>query len=73
MEKLMELLKNCCPEVEFEGEERLITDKVIDSVDLVAIISDIEEDFGITISMEEIVPENFESVKAMWKLIQRLS
>lgn len=69
----MELLKNCCPEVEFEGEERLITDKVIDSVDLVAVISDIEDEFGISISMEEIVPENFESVEAMWKLIQRLS
>lgn len=73
MERLMELLKNCCPEVEFEGEERLITDKVIDSVDLVAVISDIEDEFGISISMEEIVPENFESVEAMWKLIQRLS
>ncbi|MDD6058000.1 MAG: acyl carrier protein [Clostridiales bacterium] len=72
MEKLMELLKNCCPEIQFEGEERLITDNVIDSVDLVGVISDIEDAFGISISMEEVVPENFDSVDAMWSMIQRL-
>ena len=73
MDKLKELLKNCCPEIIFEGEDQLITNKLIDSIDLVAIISEIEDAFNINISMEEIIPENFDSIEAMWEMIQRLS
>ena len=73
MERLIELLEKNCPDIQFEGEEKLLTDKVIDSIDLVAVISDIEDEFGINIAMEEIVPENFDSVDAMWQMIQRLS
>ena len=72
MEELIGLLKNCCPTVNFEAEKELVTGKVIDSMDLVSIISDIEEEFGISIEMEKIEPENFNSVEAMWKLIQSL-
>ncbi len=72
MEKLMELLTNCCPAVDFTADARLVTDKLIDSVDLVSIISDIEDAFDVNIDMEKIVPENFDSAEAMWELIQSL-
>jgi acyl carrier protein len=72
MEKLYELLKNCCPTVDFQNESGLVTNKVIDSMDLVAIISDIEEEFDVSIEMDKIEPENFDSAEAMWKLIQSL-
>lgn len=72
MERLYEVLKNCCPTVDFEGEKKLVTDGVIDSVDLVSVISDIEEEFDISIDMENITPENFDSVEAMWALINRI-
>lgn len=72
MEKLYELLQNCYPTVDFMKEKSLITDKVIDSIDLVSIISDIEDEFGISIEMEQIEPENFDNVDAIWELIQKL-
>lgn len=72
MEKLLELLSNCCPTVNFEEEKELITGKIIDSVDLVSIISDIEEEFDVSIDMDEIKPENFDSAEAMWNLIKSL-
>lgn len=72
MEKLIEVLSNCCPTIDFTNEKNLITDKVIDSMDLVAIISDIEDEFGISIGMDKIVPENFDSAEAMYQLIQSL-
>ena len=73
MEKLKEVLSACCPNIDFENETELITSKVIDSVDLVAIVSDLEDEFGITISMEELTPENFDSIAAIWNMIQRLN
>lgn len=73
MERLMEVLSECCPDIDFEVEKELITGKVIDSVDLVAVVSDIEDEFGISIPMEELVPENFDSIEAIWKMVQRLA
>lgn len=72
MEKLFEVLENCCPAVDFKTETKLVTDKVIDSMDLIAIISDIEEAFDVSIEMDKVEAENFDSVQAMWKLIQSL-
>lgn len=72
MEKLLEILSNCCPTVDFENEKNLVTDKIIDSVDLVSIISDIEDEFDISIEMDNIDAENFDSVEAIWKLIESL-
>lgn len=72
MDKLFEILQNCCPTVDFKTEKNLITGKVIDSIDLVSIISDIEDEFDISIEMEQIEPENFDDVDAIWKLIQKL-
>jgi len=73
MEKLYELLGNCCPTVDFKLENKLVTNKLIDSMDLISIISDIEEEFGISIEMDKIEPANFDSAEAMWKLIQSLT
>lgn len=72
MEKLCELLENCCPAIDFKTETRLVTNKVIDSVDLISIISDIEEEFDVSIEMDQIEPANFDSAQAMWELIQSL-
>lgn len=72
MEKLYELLENCCPAIDFKTETRLVTNKVIDSVDLISIISDIEEEFDVSIEMDQIEPANFDSAQAMWELIQSL-
>lgn len=72
MEKLMEILTNCCPAVDFNAGAKLVTEKIIDSVDLVSIISDIEDAFNVNIDMDRIVPENFDSVEAIWELIQSL-
>ena len=72
MEKLLELLKKNCPTVDFENSQNLISEKVIDSMDLLAIISDIEEEFGISIELDRIDPENFDSATAMWKMITEI-
>lgn len=72
MEELLEILQELHPEVDFEVEEHLVDNKILDSFDIVSIISEIAEQFDVTISAEHILPENFNSAKALYELIQQL-
>ncbi|HJA11699.1 MAG TPA: acyl carrier protein [Candidatus Mediterraneibacter merdipullorum] len=72
MEALMEILENLHPEIDFNTCETLIDDNLIDSFDIVTIISEINEEYDVVIPAEEIVPDNFNSAKALYALIQRL-
>ena len=72
MEKLLELLKGIRPDVDFENETALIDDGILDSFDVVSIISEIDDVFGVQIRINELDPENFNSAEAIWNLIQKL-
>lgn len=72
MEKLLELLRSFNSSISENMEKRIVTDGVIDSVDIVSLISELEEEFDISIPMEDVVEENFDSVNAIWAMINRL-
>ena len=72
MDQLLELLKDVNEDVDFTAQNAIIDDEVIDSLDLTGLIADIEDSFDIEIGMNDIVPENFNTVDAMWAMIQRL-
>ena len=72
MEELLEILSDLHPEVDFETCGSLIDDKILDSFDIVSIISEINDQFDITISAEKITPDNFNSAKAIYALIREL-
>lgn len=72
MDKIIEILEGMHPEVDFNTCNTLIDDKIIDSFDIVTLISELSEEFDISIPVEEIIPENFNSVKAIHALIERL-
>ncbi|MBO7336928.1 MAG: acyl carrier protein [Lachnospiraceae bacterium] len=72
MERLLEILSELHPDIDFETEEHLIDDVIIDSFDIVTLISEIQEEFDVTISAKDIIPENFNSAKAIWELIERI-
>ena len=72
MNELLEALKRANPKIDYESSDKLVTDKVIDSIDMTSILAELEETFDIEIDMEYIVPENFDSVEAMWKMVQEL-
>ena len=73
MTELLEILENLHPEVEFETCTTLIDDKILDSFDIITIISEINEEFDVVIPAEEIVPENFNSAQALHELVTRLA
>ncbi len=72
MEQLLEILRNLHDDVDFETEERLIDDGILDSLDIVTLIAEISDRFDVTITARDIVPENFNSAQAMADLIRRL-
>lgn len=74
MEKqdLIDILKEIHPEVDYETEKNLIDSKIFDSMDIVMLISEIADSFDIKIPANEIVPDNFNSAEALFRLIQEL-
>ncbi|MCI8429211.1 MAG: acyl carrier protein [Lachnospiraceae bacterium] len=72
MEALMEVLSALKPEIDFEREKELIDEGLLESFDVITLIAEIEEQFGIEIPAEEIVPENFNSAEGIWNLCERI-
>ena len=72
MEELLNILNELHPDVDFTTQENLIDDMILDSLDIVRLISEISEVFAVTITAKDIVPDNFNSAKALYELIQRL-
>jgi len=72
MEALLKILKSMHPEVDFTAEDDLIGNGVLDSLDIVTLITEINAEFDISIPAEEIMPENFNSAEAIYALISRL-
>ncbi|HJA65312.1 acyl carrier protein [Lachnoclostridium sp. An169] len=72
MEKLMNILNEIDDSIDFASEERLIDDQLLDSFGVITLVAELEEAFDITIEASEMVPENFNSAAAMWKMVTRL-
>lgn len=72
MEELLKLLSEIRPDVDFENETALIDDGILDSFDVVSIISELDDVFGVQIRITELDPENFNSLDSIWNLVQSL-
>ncbi len=72
MEELLKVLKEIKPDVDFENEDNLIGDELLDSFDIVSIVAAIDDEFDVKITAKDIIPENFNSAEALYDLIQRL-
>jgi len=71
MQELIKILSTIKPEIDFETEKELIDGEILESFDVITLISELEDQFEIEIPAEDIVPENFNSAEAIWNLIQR--
>ncbi len=72
MNEFIEMLEKIKPGVDFENEDALIDNALLDSLDIVSIISEIANQYGITIPNDEIIPDNFNSAEALYELVQDL-
>lgn len=72
MEEILEILREIRPDVDFENETKLIDDDILDSFDIISIVSEFNESFDISINVEDLEPDNFNTVEAMKNLIEKL-
>ena len=72
MERLIEILEDIKPEIDYKECQDLIDAHHLDSLSIISLIAELEDEFDITIPAIEIVPANFNSAEAMWEMIQRL-
>ena len=72
MDKLMRILSELSSDIDFETENALIDGGLLDSFDIVTLVAEIDDAFGIEIPAEALMPENFNSAKAIFALIQQL-
>ncbi len=71
-EQLLQILEDCCPGVDFEGQTALIDDGVLESRDIVILITELMDGFDIELGPEQLIPENFNSVEAMLEMIRQV-
>jgi D-alanine--poly(phosphoribitol) ligase subunit 2 len=71
-EQLMGILKDLRADVDFEKEKKLIDDGILDSFDIVTLVSELNSEFDVEINVMDLEPENFNTIEAMLELIEKL-
>lgn len=69
-EEIIEILSELCPGVDFENSDSLIDDELIDSLDIISIVTEMMDKYDIEISVDDLVPENFNSVDDIIDLVK---
>ncbi len=71
MRDIQKILEEIRPEFDFENCSNFFQDGILDSLDLITLISSLEEEYHISIEGTDILPENFESISAIEKLLKQ--
>lgn len=71
-EELMKILKDLRADVDFENEKKLIDDGILDSFDIVTLVSELNSEFDVEINVMDLEPDNFNTVEAMLELLEKL-
>ena len=72
MEKLLMILEDVRPDIDFNNEKNLVTDGILDSFDVITIVDEISEEFEIDIKPKYLTADNFSSAETIWELIKML-
>lgn len=71
MDEILKILKKLRPEFDFIKSNDFIADGLLDSFDIVMLVSELENGFGIAIDGLDIIPENFSSIEQIETLIKK--
>ena len=72
MKKLLEIIEEIKPGVDFKNSKNMIEEGLIDSFDIITIITAINSEFDIDFTVADIMPENFETVETLYNTIERI-
>lgn len=72
MDELIKILEDINPNIDYNECEDLIDGHLLDSLSIISLIAELEDEFDITIPAVDIIPANFNSAEAMWNMVNRL-
>lgn len=72
MEDLIRIMTEVRPDIDFATATTLIDDNMIDSLNIISIVTEVNDFFGIEINVNDLVPENFNSAAALYELVEKL-
>ncbi|MGO5175093.1 phosphopantetheine-binding protein [Ruminococcus sp. LCP21S3_E8] len=72
METVLEILAKVKPNVDFKNANAIVDDGLLDSMDIVMLVGELNDEFDIEIQVTDLVPENFNTVDAIVKMVERL-
>lgn len=70
-DEVIEILEMICPDIDVNDEDMNLPED-LDSMDIIALIAELEDKFDIEITMEEKTEENFENIETLVAMIERL-
>ena len=71
MEKIIEILQSIRPEENFLDSDNFIEDGLLDSFDLITLVTELDKTFSISIDGVDVIPENFKSIESIRQLLQK--
>lgn len=69
---ILEILEEMHSDVDFASEKKLVDDGILDSFDLVSLVSELSDEFDIQITAKDFVRENFNSLDTLVTMVERL-
>ena len=72
MEQLIQIMSDIRPDIDFNTAVDLIDDDILDSFDIISIVNEVNEQFGVEINVNDLLPENFNTAAALYELIESL-
>jgi len=72
LERIIEILEEVKEDVDYTMEDQLVDGGILDSFDIVALVSELKSEFDVEIGIEDLTPENFNSAETICNLIERL-
>lgn len=71
-ERILEILSKALPQIDFEGSNELVDDGVLDSLSIVTLVAEISIEYGIVFELDELTPENLNSIDAIVDTVNRI-
>lgn len=71
-EGVLAVLQELHEDIDYEKEEALVDDRILDSFDLVTLVTELGEEFDVEITAKDFIPGNFNSVERLTRMVIRL-
>lgn len=71
-ERILEILKDALPQIDFTASDALVDDGILDSLSIVTLVSELSMEYGVLFDMEKLMPENLNSIDAIVETVKSL-